>query len=58
VLGKHRLLNIGGVALKSPIISGRLLDFTCLDELSLDGAVNNLSICGTARPRGSGSMAG
>lgn len=34
VLGKHRLLNIGGVALKSPIISGRLLDFTCLDELS------------------------
>lgn len=44
VLGKHRLLNIGGVTLKSPIISGRLLDFTCLDELSLDGAVNNSKV--------------
>jgi ABC-type branched-subunit amino acid transport system ATPase component len=32
VLGKHRLLNIGGVELKNPIISGRLLDFTPLAE--------------------------
>ncbi|MGY3869465.1 potassium channel family protein [Aeromonas crassostreae] len=44
VLGGHRLLNIGGIALKSPIISGRLLDFTCLDELSLDSAVNNSKV--------------
>ncbi|MEG0010345.1 MAG: potassium channel family protein [Aeromonas sp.] len=44
VLGKHSLLNIGGVELKSPIISGRLLDFTCLDELSLDGAINNSKV--------------
>lgn len=44
VLGKHRLLNIGGIALQSPIISGRLLDFTCLDELALEGAVNNSKV--------------
>lgn len=44
VLGKHRLLNLGGLELKTPIISGRLLDFTCLDELVLDGAVNNSKV--------------
>lgn len=40
-LKEHFLLNLGGVELKSPILSGRLLDFSCLDNLKITGAMSN-----------------
>ncbi|MDO2950959.1 potassium channel family protein [Aeromonas simiae] len=44
VLGQHPLLNIGGVELSEPVVSGRLLDFTSMDDLVLRGAINNSPI--------------
>ncbi|WP_134706017.1 potassium channel family protein [Rahnella sp. CJA17(1/100)] len=41
---KAFLLNLGNVSIKSPIISGRLLDFVCLDSLKMIGAINNTRI--------------
>ncbi|KFF66892.1 hypothetical protein IW01_16145 [Pectobacterium brasiliense] len=43
-LKEHFLLNLGGVELNAPILSGRLLDFTCLDNLKIIGAVSNTHI--------------
>ncbi|MDX1283165.1 potassium channel family protein [Shewanella colwelliana] len=43
-LKEHFLLNLGGVQLTAPILSGRLLDFTCLDNLKITGAVSNTHI--------------
>ncbi|EGQ8181291.1 two pore domain potassium channel family protein [Vibrio parahaemolyticus] len=40
-LKEHFLLNLGGVQLTAPILSGRLLDFTCLDNLKVIGAISN-----------------
>lgn len=35
------LLNLGKTAVKAPILSDRLLDFVCLDDLKMIGAINN-----------------
>lgn len=44
ILKNHQLLCLGGIIIKSPLLSGRLLDFTNLDELSLDGIINNTQV--------------
>lgn len=38
------LLNLGGLTVKAPVLSGRLLDFVCLDGLKIIGAINNTHI--------------
>jgi len=43
-LKEHFLLNLGDTEINAPILSGRLLDFTCLDDLKITGAINNTSI--------------
>lgn len=40
-LKEHFLLDLGGVEILAPILAGRLLDFTCLDDLKITGAINN-----------------
>lgn len=55
------LTNLGGVKINAPILSGRLLDFTCLDNLIIIGAINNTPIylwhCSAIGTEISGSVA-
>ncbi|MDD2864718.1 MAG: potassium channel family protein [Methylococcales bacterium] len=44
-LKEHFLLDLGGgVEIHAPILSGRLLDFTCLDDIKIIGAISNTYI--------------
>ncbi|WP_124816054.1 potassium channel family protein [Burkholderia cepacia] len=40
-MNEHFLLELGDISVQAPLLSGRLLDFTCIDNLRILGPISN-----------------